>query len=244
MVSSYDYFAWFYDRYWGEPFAARIFPTIQKLVLARLKPPARVLDLCCGTGHLSALMLRKGYQVVGLDNSEDMLDFARQHAPTATFRLADARSFSLEKPCDAAVSTYDSLNHIMTLSDLRQVFANVASALVPGAPFLFDLNMETAFVERWHDEKPFSFLGDDHACICKSAYDDKQKIANLQVAMFRLTNGIWERRDVTHTQRAYTVDEITIALEQAGFRGPELCDAKGEAALETSGRFFFVASRR
>ncbi len=243
MVSSYNYFAWFYNKYWGEPFTRRIFSTVQKLLLANLKPPARLLDLCCGTGHLSALLLHKGYQVVGLDNSEDMLDFARHHAPSATFQLADARSFILDKPCAAAVSTYDSLNHVMTLGDLQQVFANVSKALLPGARFLFDLNMETGFIERWHEGKPFSFLGDDHACICKSGYDEKKKIASLEVAMFRLMNNAWERRDVTHVQRPYSVEEITAALTQAGFGEPDLYDAKGDTAPETAARIFFLATK-
>jgi SAM-dependent methyltransferase len=105
-----------------------------------LPAAARVLDLCCGSGDLSRELLARGYQVTGLDGSPEMLRYARQRVPRTEFLLEDARSFACEARFDAVLSTYDSLNHILSLEELEAVFANVFRALVPGGLFFFDLH--------------------------------------------------------------------------------------------------------
>ncbi len=129
--ADYDPFAWFYDRHWGG-FSRQVLPVLERLVLGELPAGARILDLCCGTGHLAALLTERGFRVVGVDVSAGMLAFARVNAPQADFVLADARDFALPEAVDAAVSLYDSLNHILALDELARVFVNVRRALVPG----------------------------------------------------------------------------------------------------------------
>jgi trans-aconitate methyltransferase len=82
-----------------------------------------ILDLCCGTGHLTASLCRRGYRVAALDSSAELIVFARKSAPSAHAILADARSFTLSAPVDAIVSTGDSLNHMTDSEELRAVHA-------------------------------------------------------------------------------------------------------------------------
>src|SRR5437764_6296435 len=121
----YDPFAWLYTTYWGEEFHKQSLAVLDRLMLRRLPRGAAVLDLCCGDGRMSQQLVRRGFAVVGLDGSEQMLSYARHRAPRAEFILADARQFCLSKRFDAVVSTFDSLNHVRDLTELAAVFRNV-----------------------------------------------------------------------------------------------------------------------
>jgi len=136
--AAYDPFAWFYNRYWGPEFCQDVFPVFERLLLPLLPPPARILDLCCGTGQIAGRLAELGYEVTGLDGSAAMLSFARHNAPAARFLQADVRNFTLPEgtgPFDLVVSSFDSLNHILTLAELNQVFRNVERSLTPGGLF-------------------------------------------------------------------------------------------------------------
>ena len=90
--TAYEGLGWFYDRYW-RGFCAKAMPALDRLALSHLPRRARILDLCCGTGWLSAALGRRGFRVTGLYGSEDMLRFARANASQAAFVAADARRF-------------------------------------------------------------------------------------------------------------------------------------------------------
>src|SRR5581483_9400304 len=141
----YDEFACFYDRYWNEEFHALAFPILERIWLPRVADGGRILDVCCGTGYLAALLAGRGYRVTGVDASPKMIAAARRRAPSAEFHVADAAEFRLSAACDAAVSTFDSLNHILGLDRLQAALHRTAEALRPGAPFAFDILFEEAY---------------------------------------------------------------------------------------------------
>src|SRR5438309_1754506 len=111
--SDYDPFAWIYTNYWGHEFHDEVMPALEKLVLKRLPRQASILDVCCGDGRVTRALMRRGYRVTGLDGSEGMLSYARKRVPKAELLLLDAREFQLPARFDAAISTFDSLNHVM-----------------------------------------------------------------------------------------------------------------------------------
>src|ERR1039458_10050215 len=92
-LALYDDFAWFYNRYWNEEFHGLAFPILERIWLPRLPPQARVLDVCCGTGHLAGLLTARGMRVTGIDLSEAMIAHARENVPTAAFQVAAASDF-------------------------------------------------------------------------------------------------------------------------------------------------------
>jgi len=239
--TDYDAFAWFYNRYWGG-FSSRALPVLDRLVLGNLPPGATILDLCCGAGHLASILTARGFCVVGVDGSSEMLAFARENAPQAQFVLADAREFRSPEAFDAALCLFDSLNHIMSLDELEQVFANVYASLVPGGTFVFDLNMETGYRSRWNGS--MGLAREDHALIARSSYDVETRTGRMDLTMFRLIEGAWHRSDVTLTQRAYEEGEVREALGRAGFREVAVLDAERDLQMPTgAGRSFFVAVR-
>lgn len=243
-MAAYDDFAWFYDRYWNEEFHSLAFPVLQRVWLARLPQRASILDVCCGTGYLAGLLMAQNFSVTGIDCSPVMIECARENQPTGDFRVADATSFELPATFDAAVSTFDSINHILTVKELQAAFRHVAAALKPAGLFAFDVLLEDAYQTNWGQS--FALVRDDHVLtITGSGFDFRSRKARCTITMFRLLAGGWQRSDVTIHERCYTGKEISSALEQAGF-GEILCYDAGDLGMGGQlgeGRTFFVAAK-
>lgn len=240
--TDYDPFAWFYNRYWGSTFADRCLAVIEQLLLSHLPEGARLLDLCCGTGQLAGVMAAQGFQVTGLDASEAMLAIARENTPQVEFVLGDARQFSLPASFHGVLSTFDSLNHLLTIEELTAGFHSVHAALLDGGRFLFDLNMEAGYRARWRGSA--AMVDEDNVCAVRAAFDPEGKIGRNEITMFRLEGERWRRWDVTLTQRCYAAEEVHGALAQAGFG--EITEREAERDLGLTGnvgRSFFLARK-
>ena len=244
-VAEYDAFAWFYDRYWNEEFHSLAFPLLERIWLEGVPPGAHILDLCCGTGYLARLLAGRGYRVTGVDASAEMLAHARAAVPEAEFVEAGAESFRLRHRADAAVCTFDSVNHILKPAELRRVFAATAAALKRGARFAFDVLLEEGYRTNWGEG--FSIVRDDHVLLISgSGFDAQTRVARCRITTFRLIDGTWRRRDTAIRERCWSRAEIDDALAAAGFAGATCYDARDlgmEGTLGT-GRTFYVARRR
>jgi SAM-dependent methyltransferase len=239
----YDEFAWCYSRGWAGEYHLQATEAFEQHVFPRLPLGARILDLCCGCGELAAVLLDHGWLVTGIDGSEQMLEYACARAPGAEFLIEDARSFDIEDRFEAAFSTFDSLNHILSLDELECVFRNVHRALAADGLFVFDLNMSESFETLWRGS--FSSVEDDCASITRGSYDPEARLGCAAVTMFRLEDGLWKRSDVEVRERCYSEEDVRGRLEAAGFRNIRREDAyelgmRGDIAL---GRAFFFAEK-
>lgn len=243
LYTDYDMFAAIYNQHWGDFADRQALPVVEKYVVVNLPADAHILDLCCGTGQLARALSARGYRVTGIDGSDVMLRFARKNAPEATFRQADARDFTLEQPCHAALSTFDSLNHIMTLAELERVFRNVYSALLVGGMFLFDLNLEAGYNKRWSGS--FGIVEEIYCCIMRSSYQPDERLGITDITMFHASGGnSWARNDLRLTQRCYSIDEVLGALHRAGFRDAAAYDiASGKRADDATDRGLFIGKK-
>ena len=241
--SEYDTFAWVYDQHWGSVFSVAVLPVLDRLLLREVPEKARVLDLCCGTGQLAGLLVKRGYRVTGVDGSREMIRLARRNARGAKFTVADARAFRLPPTFDAAVSTYDSLNHVMRVEDLSVVFRNVHAALREGAWFLFDLNMEEGYRTRWRGES--AIIEDDHVVAYRSSYAPDRRIGRMEFTIFRRAGkGGWKRTELALTQRCYSEEEVRSALERTGFDVVRVFDGGRDLEpFRNVGRSFFLARK-
>jgi SAM-dependent methyltransferase len=241
-LALYDDFAWFYDRYWNQDFHAFAFPIVERLLLPDVPPKGRVLDVCCGTGYLAGLLAARGYRVTGVDESAEMIAHARRNVPAASFQVANAARFRVRGKCDAAVSTFDSLNHILDPAELGLAMQRTAAALKPGAPFLFDMLLESAYQTDWADR--FTLVRDDHVLLITGAgFDFRTRLAECRITTFRLIEGTWRRADILVRERCYASAEIEEALDAAGFDVPAWYDARdlGMDGQLGQGRTFILA---
>lgn len=205
----------------------------------------KILELACGTGSLTRELLKRGFKVDAFDLSNDMLVQAQQKlSKFKNLRLfnMDMTEFNLSSTYDVAVSICDSLNYILDLEDLLKVFNNVYKHLNTGGIFIFDINS---------DYKIGTILGDNIFIedreevfyTWENKFNSRTKIGIYYLTFFTSTDGREYRRfDEIHKQRAYSVDEIHLMLERAGFKNIEATDAFGfEKITETSERINFIA---
>jgi SAM-dependent methyltransferase len=145
FVSPYDAIAALYHRAWDDWYLPAALPALERLFFSELAHGARVLDACCGSGHVTRELVIRGYDVTGLDSSASLIAHARHELPGAKFVVADVRDFSFPEPFNGALSTFDSLNHLLTYNDLCAAFRCVRLSLRAGSPFFFDMNLEEAY---------------------------------------------------------------------------------------------------
>ena len=239
--ADYDPFARVYNLHWGS-YARLVVPILEHLVLQHLPRRAPVLDLCCGTGQLAARLTEDGYKVTGVDISGSMIEIARAAAAGADFHVQDVRHPLPVGGFAAALSTFDSLNHMMTLEDLTRVFQNVRDVLGTNGHFAFDLNMAAAYEARWRGT--FAYVEDDHVCAVRSSHDLAARTGRMDLTIFELARGAWTRADLSLMQRWYAKDEVLAALRAAGFTDSRSFSADEPIAVgcpALPGRMFFVA---
>jgi SAM-dependent methyltransferase len=243
--TEYDPFAPLYNRHWGADYRAGVMPIVERLLLSRLPPAAALLDVCCGTGQFTQQVRRRGYRVAGVDASGEMIRFARQNAPGVRFTVADVRDFSLGSSFDGAYCIYESLNHVPDTDGLKLAFGCIRRHLKAGAPFLFDLNREEAYILYWNNTD--AIVEPDNAFITRSVYDEGTKIGTYDFTTFREDDfhaGKWLREDFTVRQTFHRMSEAQSALLDAGFTDVSLQDARDAGMPGDAGyaRTFFLAS--
>jgi SAM-dependent methyltransferase len=243
VPDGYDALAWFYARYWGPRFHDAARPVLERLLYRSIAPGDSVLDVCCGTGDLTRELVERGYTVVGMDRSLEMLRIARQRIDGARLVCADAASGALRSGgFAAAVSTFDSINHLMTVDRLEAACRMVAGVLRPHGVFVFDVNTREAYESEWG--KTSATVDADAALFVRGSYDPATAVGRTCITVFR-RDGAWHRDDVEITQRAFSRDDLTGGLARAGFHDASLIGAAdaGMAGDIAVGRLFARAER-
>lgn len=205
-----------------------------------------VLELGCGTGTMTGLLARRGYDMIGVDNSEEMLAEAMEKKVEdgldILYLLQDMQEFELYGTVRAAVSVCDSLNYITEKEELLQVFRLVNNYLDPGGIFLFDMNT----VHKYRD-----ILGDDTIAenrdegsfIWENSYDPDTGLNIYELAVFLpREDGLYEKCEELHCQRAYEQAEIEVLIREAGMEIVGVYDAyTDKPASPDSERLLFIA---
>lgn len=224
----YDTFARIHSESWG-PELRQWLPDIEKFIRQHLCETLcdrlKILDLCCGTGELAQGLHQKGYQVTGLDGSEEMLHYARQNSPDSEFILDDARFFKLPPTFHGVISTTYGLNHIITIEELTNVFRNVYAALLTNGVFIFDLKLDEFYRSSWHN----SVLGDikdEYVWTMLRCYNSQERLGQIKTAIFQSLEKNWQRSDLTWQVKGYFRDEVESALQDVGFKNIHFYDVE------------------
>jgi SAM-dependent methyltransferase len=174
-----------------------------------------VADLACGTGSMTLLLAEKGFDMIGVDVSADMLSEARDKTAEAGFNVLylaqDLRRLDLYGTVDAAVSTCDAFNYLLTEAELFAAFSRVALFLNPGGVFIFDMNTEYKFKEVLQNNT-FNDSHEGSSFLWKNYYD-AETFTNEYHIYFMTGEGSFTE---THYQRAYTTETVEALLQDAG----------------------------
>ncbi|MCM1191544.1 MAG: class I SAM-dependent methyltransferase [Butyrivibrio sp.] len=207
-----------------------------------------VVDLGCGTGTLTELMYRKGYDMIGVDTSEAMLNIAMEKKEKSgseiLYLMQDMRELDLYSTVGTVFSVCDSLNYILEEEELLTVFSLVRNYLFPGGIFVFDFNTDYKYREVIGDTT-IAENREDCSFIWENIYDPEEEINEYDLTVFvREEDDRFRRFTETHLQRGYTVEQIGELVRQAGLKLLEMTDADagGEAGPESQ-RVLVVSCR-
>ena len=207
-----------------------------------------VLDLGCGTGILTEMMYAKGYDLIGVDVSEAMLDRAmRRKEETGSdilYLLQDMRELDLFSTVGTVYSVCDSVNYILEEEGLERVFSLVHNYLFPGGVFVFDFNTEYKYREVI-GETVIAENREDCSFIWENYYDEEEQINEYDLTFFvKEQNGMFRKFTETHFQKGYTPEKIGELLQKSGMRVLEMTDADTDGPVtKVSERVCVVASK-
>ena len=207
-----------------------------------------VLDLGCGTGSMTELLAARGFDMIGVDCSEDMLEIALEKRMASgrdiLYLQQDMRDLELYGTVRAVVCLCDSINYLLDVQDLETVFRLVNNYLDPGGIFIFDLNTEYKYRELLAD-RTIAENRDEGSFIWDNYYDPEEKINEYDLALFipEKKDGeiLYRKYEETHYQRAYRPEEIREIGERAGMEFLAFYHAfTYEAPREDSERIYAV----
>lgn len=218
-----------------------------------------VLELGCGTGSMTRLLSEKGYDMIAVDNSEEMLMIAREKSMEDSgnilYLLQDMRAFELYGTVRAVISICDSMNYITQPEDLCQVFKLANNYLDPGGIFIFDMNTLYKYKEML-GERTIAENREDCSFIWDNYYDEESRMNEYELSIFikdAVEEDPWDdmegepflRFRETHFQRAYTLEEIKDLLCQAGMEFVAAYDAfTKDPAKQNSERMYIIAREK
>ena len=228
-MASYESFARVYDLFMDNIPYEDWCDYLQQLLGKYGVTDGLVLELGCGTGSMTELLAEHGYDMIGIDNSVDMLEIAMEKRVRSgrdiLYLLQDMREFELYGTVKAVVSVCDSINYVTDPDDLFSVFSLVNNYLDPGGVFIFDLNTSYKYRELLGD----SVIAENRpqsSFIWENWYDEEERINEYDLTLFiREDSGLYEKYEETHYQRAYETEEICSLLEEAGMKVEAVYDA-------------------
>ena len=205
-----------------------------------------VLELGCGTGTVTEMLADAGYDMIGIDNSEEMLAEAMEKRAESghdiLYLLQDMQDFELYGTVRAVVSVCDSMNYVTEPEDLEYVFALVNNYLDPGGLFIFDMNTVYKYQEMIGDST-IAENREEGSFKWENTYDEESGINEYALTLFLPdTDGRYEKVEEVHYQRAYPLEQIKTLLQSSGLKLLAVYDAyTREAPRADSGRLTFIA---
>ena len=240
----YNNFAYIYDTLTADINYAKWADYIESIFKKNNQKPSLILELGCGTGSLGIEMTKRGYEMICLDISPDMLNCAMHKANSENldilFLNRDMTNFELYGTVDVILCLLDSINYLTNPNQLRKMFKLVKNYLNPGGLFIFDVNTQYKF-ENILSDNVFYEIQDDITYIWNNSYNSKTKKARFDLTFFVKQEELYQRFDETHFERSYSHDEIMNFIDEAGLKHIASYDElKFRKPVNQSNRVFYV----
>lgn len=205
-----------------------------------------LLDLGCGTGTMTEILSEAGYDMIGVDNADEMLNIAiskrEQSGHDILYLNQDMREFELYGTVRGIVSICDSINYITEEDDLLQVFKLVNNYLDIGGLFIFDLNTEYKY--RQIGDATIAENREEGSFIWENNYYEEDMINEYDLTLFiRGEDGRYDRYMENHLQRAYPLDRVKELIEEAGLEFVTAYDAFTREPVKAESERVYVIAR-
>jgi len=222
-----------------------------------------IVDLGCGTGTFTKILSDAGFEMIGIDNSQEMLMIASskkyendyeiegskeheesqeyQNSDSIVYTLQDMRDFAVPSEVAAIVSVCDSMNYIIEEEELSEVFKCVKKALDENGVFIFDLKTQH-FYRDILGENTIAENRKNAAFIWDNYYYEEESINEYEMTIFvEGESGLFKRYEETHIQRGYTIEEVKLSLDESGLEIVNIYDAFTQnPPTDNSERIYFV----
>ena len=208
--------------------------------------PKTAVDLACGTGSVAMLLAEKGLAVTAVDLSAEMLTVASQKAQELehppVFVCQPLQELRLPRGVDLAVCALDSLDYITDPADCAEAIRRVYKVLNPGGIFIFDVNTPEKL--RAMDGQVFLDEDEDVYCVWRGEFDEDTNICAYGMDLFQRWGDLWERSFEEHREYAYSAEQLTDYLKDAGFTHIRVyADRKFESPAPGEQRIYFKARK-
>ena len=248
-MEAYTDFASVYDEFMDETPYESWCENILKVLHEHDIKDGLVLELGCGTGSMTELLAAKGYDMIGVDYSAEMLNIAQEKKIVSgadiLYLCQDMREFELYGTVRAIVSVCDSLNYLLEDEDIVSCFKLVNNYLDPKGIFFFDFNTNYKY-ETVIGDRVIAENRENCSFIWENYYDSEGMINEYDLTIFVRESeedaDIFRKFEETHFQRGYTLEQMKTFLEQAGLTFLKAFDADTlEPVTQTSERIYCVA---
>lgn len=265
-MQQYTGFAAVYDMFMDNVAYDEWADYVQKLLKKFQIEEGLILELGCGTGSMTRQLAARGYDMIGVDNSEEMLQIAREKGNEAgesiLYLCQDMREFELYGTVAAVVSVCDSMNYILSEEDLLKVFRLVNNYLDPKGIFIFDLDTEYAYREVLGDNT-IAENREEGSFIWENTYYEDEMMNEINLTLFipeitaedTVQSGIgvnrkdlsrpvlFRRYEETHYRKAYTLETIKRLLEEAGMEWIAAYDMLSERKPKKDSERVYIIAR-
>ena len=247
-MSGYGSFSDFYDILTENVNYPQRAQYIADLLTANGVKGGILLDLACGTGKLSTEMAKRGFEVIGVDASGDMLSIAMNNAYESgvniLFLCQTMQQLDLYGTINACVCTLDSINHLTEKADVQAAFDKVSLFTEPGGIFVFDINTPYKHREVLADNT-FVYDMDGVYCVWQNTLDKDTDTVQIDLDIFEeIEDGVYERMQESFSERAYEIKEIEAMLEKAGFETVNIYDELTVQPPKADSQRVFVIARK
>ena len=199
----------------------------------------KVLDLGCGTGNSTFPFFARGFEVVGLDGSDEMLAVARRKLPPIKFIAASFENFELDEQFDLVISVFDSLNNLISLEAFLKTAKQVYKHLNVGGVFMFDVNTARGLKNLWDEGKAEGWVNDTHY-YWQYSFNESQKLARIEA--YCETNQ--QEFTEVHYERAYEATELIELLNNSEFQNIDIVSfPSGKPARDEDVRIWGIGQK-
>lgn len=227
-MNGYGDFAEIYDELTFDVDYSAMCNYIEELFVRHLsKKPQLIADLACGTGSVCIEMDSRGYDMIGIDISPQMLNRATEKSENRKilYLNQDICEFELYGTVDCFTCLLDSVNHLTDDGDIERLFSLVHNYLNPHGVFIFDVNSEYKF-EHILSDNIFTYENDNIFYVWENNYEDN--ICDMYVNFFVNNGESYKRIEQAHSERFYSDDEILRVADDCGLK---LCGVYGEGTF-------------
>ena len=243
----YSELAPFYDALTGDVDYGAFADFYEKVFRLYDSKPRLLLDLACGTGTLTYMLAERGYEMIGVDGSTDMLTQAYEKAAESNAEIKPIfinqtlSKLDLYGTVDGAICCLDGMNYIEP-EDIGEAVRRVNLFLEPGGVFVFDIN--SPFKLRGLDGQMFVDETDDVFCVWRAEILEEENCCCYGMDIFSRNGDLWKREEEEHYEFLYTPEFLKQTMEAAGFIDIRIFGELTFEQPESDEKRIFIAGRK